>query len=94
MMQKNNFKGYFLSFAPQAKKELKKLEKNIAEKIDEKLKEMVKGAVNLDIIKMQGKEDTYRLRCGDYRIIFEVQDHIVTVLVVSIGHRKEVYRDH
>lgn len=34
----------------------------------------------------------WRYRVGDYRIIADLQDHILTVLVVRIGHRREVYR--
>lgn len=94
MMQKSSFKGYILTFTPQAKKELKKLEIGIAKKVDEKLNALVQGAINLDIKKMKGVEETYRLRLGDYRIIFEVHNHIVTVLVIGIAHRKEVYRDY
>lgn len=94
MIQKNSFKGFTLTFTPQATKEFKKLEINIAKKIDTKLQELVKDSSNLDIKKMQGIEQTYRLRCGDYRVIFEVNKNIVTILVISIAHRKEVYRDY
>jgi mRNA interferase RelE/StbE len=37
-------------------------------------------------------EEKYRLRCGVYRIIYEIQDEQVTVCVVRIRHRKDVYR--
>ncbi len=94
MTQKNNFKGYVITFAPQAEKEFKKLEPKIAKKVDEKLKDLIKGAPNLDIIKMKGAQETYRLRWGDYRVIFESKKHIVTILVISIAHRKEAYRDY
>lgn len=91
-MQKNNFAGYNIDFAPQAAKALKKLEQNIAKKVDEKLEELTKGAQNLDVIRMKGVEETYRLKFGDYRVIFEVKKRIITILVIDIAHRKEVYR--
>ena len=34
----------------------------------------------------------WRLRVGDYRVLYEIRDEIVTVLVLRIGHRREVYR--
>jgi len=34
----------------------------------------------------------YRIRCGDYRIVYTIQDHILLVLVIEVGHRKEIYR--
>ena len=42
--------------------------------------------------KLHGSEHTYRLRVNDYRIIYEIQQHIVTVQIVRIRHRKDVYR--
>lgn len=42
--------------------------------------------------KLSGAEK-YRLRCGVYRILYEIQDDILSVCVVKVGHRKDVYRD-
>jgi len=36
--------------------------------------------------------DKYRLRCGVYRILYEIQDDILVVCVVKVGHRRDVYR--
>ena len=36
--------------------------------------------------------DTYRLRVGDWRVIYTLQDAVLLVVVVQIGHRREVYR--
>ena len=41
--------------------------------------------------KLQGVEDLYRIRVGDYRVIYQIQDKALVVLVVKIGHRGEVY---
>ena len=43
-------------------------------------------------IKLQGGDELYRLRVGEYRIIYQIQDSILVVLVVQIGHRREIYR--
>jgi len=45
-----------------------------------------------DSVKLQGVDDLYRVRVGDYRILYQVQDAILVVLVVEIGHRREIYR--
>ncbi|MFP4069848.1 MAG: type II toxin-antitoxin system RelE family toxin [Opitutales bacterium] len=37
-------------------------------------------------------EEKYRIRIGDYRVLFKVNDLVVTVVVVKIGHRRDVYR--
>ena len=43
-------------------------------------------------LKLAGEPDLYRIRVGQYRIIYQVKDEMVTVLVLSIGHRREIYR--
>jgi mRNA interferase RelE/StbE len=42
--------------------------------------------------KMQGEDDLYRIRVGDHRIIYQIQDAVLLVLVVQIGNRREIYR--
>ena len=42
--------------------------------------------------KLSGSE-RYRLRCGVYRVLYEIQDDILVVCVVKVGHRKDVYRN-
>jgi len=43
-------------------------------------------------VKLAGAPDVYRIRVGDYRIIYQVKDAALIVLVLSIGHRGDVYR--
>ena len=42
--------------------------------------------------KLVGATDAYRLRVGDYRIAYQIGDDVLTVFVVRVGHRKDVYR--
>lgn len=42
--------------------------------------------------KLAGEESLYRLRSGDYRVLYTVKDTLLIVLVVKIGHRRDVYR--
>jgi mRNA interferase RelE/StbE len=42
--------------------------------------------------KLQGSDNLYRIRVSDYRVIYAIQDAVLIVLVVEIGHRREVYR--
>jgi mRNA interferase RelE/StbE len=41
---------------------------------------------------MQGAANLWRIRVGDYRIVYEIQDTQVLILVLRIGHRKDIYR--
>lgn len=45
-----------------------------------------------DAKKLAGSEDRYRIRVGNYRIIYEVEDSAILVLVIDIGHRRDIYR--
>ncbi len=42
--------------------------------------------------KLAGYEDRYRLRVGDYRVIYDITDKQLIILVVGVGHRREIYR--
>ena len=42
--------------------------------------------------KLSGYDDTYRIRCGVYRILYVIERKRVTIVVLKIGHRKDVYR--
>jgi mRNA interferase RelE/StbE len=45
-----------------------------------------------DIRKLEGPDNRYRLRVGDYRVIYEIIDGQLVILVVGVGHRREIYR--
>ena len=42
---------------------------------------------------MVGHDDRYRLRVGDYRVIYEIKDGHLIILIVGVGHRREIYRN-
>jgi mRNA interferase RelE/StbE len=42
--------------------------------------------------KLAGGDDRYRVRQGRYRIVYSIEDDVLTVVVVRVGHRKDVYR--
>ena len=48
--------------------------------------------LDADIKKLTGYADRYRLRVGDYRVIYEIADEQLIILIVGLGHRREAYR--
>jgi mRNA interferase RelE/StbE len=48
--------------------------------------------LDASIKKLAGYEDRYRLRVGDYRVIYGVMDGQLVILMVGVGHRREIYR--
>ncbi len=81
---------YTVEFLPSAGKALEKLEpsvrRRVASRIDRLASDPRDGA-----IKLRGTDAVWRARVGDYRILYQIFDDRVLVLVVKIGHRRDVY---
>jgi len=91
MTRENKFKNYTIKFKASAEKDLKKLDQTIQKSIHLKLQKLIHNPINLDVKKMQGTKNTYRIRDGRYRIIFEDHNHELIVLVIEIGLRGDIY---
>lgn len=86
---------YELKFLGRALQDLKKIDFPHQKIIKEKLLILAENPdiVKDNIKKLAGtKEDYYRLRVGNYRIIYEKRDTDLIILVIRIGHRREVYQ--
>lgn len=83
---------YEVEITPAAKRQIKKLTKSIQQLIVERLEELVENPRPPGVLKMEGEENLYRVRVGDYRIIYQVQDRMLLIVVVKVGHRGNVYR--
>lgn len=85
---------YKVEYTAQAVKQLKKLDKHTAALIYGWID---KNLVDCENPRLHGKGLTanrsgqWRYRIGDYRLIAEIQDEIITILLLNIGHRKEIY---
>ena len=73
----------------QAKKFLEKLDENTRERIKEKIKLLADNPFALPYRKIRGRENTYRIRIGDYRVIYSVRGHEVRIL--KIDKRERIY---
>ncbi len=83
-----------VNFTRKAKKELAKINKNDALKIKNKINQYIKTPLSIDITKLEGYSDYYRIRQGDYRIVFTVLEGKIKIMeIISIKHRREVYKD-
>lgn len=85
---------YTVRFTERAKKDLKKLDKHTAALI---LGWVRKNLENCEDPRTHGKGLTanrsgqWRYRIGDYRLLAEIEDDVVTILVLNVGHRKDIY---
>lgn len=83
---------FTVTISPAARRQIKKLERKTQERIIQRLRELTANPRPPDIKKMSGERDLYRARTGDYRIIYQIQDDELVILVLKAGHRREVYR--
>lgn len=81
---------YELVYSPAASKQLEKLERAIKERIVIALERLRIKPESRDIKKLMGMPG-YRLRVGDYRIIFDIERNKLLILVLTVGHRKNIY---
>lgn len=82
---------YKIELSRSAVKSLKKLPKHTSARIFAKIKLLATDPRPMDTKKLVGLP-SFRIRVGDYRVIYSIDDEIVTVLVVKVAHRREVYR--
>ena len=85
---------FHVEFTDQAKKQLKKMDKHTASLIVGWIRKNLEGCSNPRIIGkwlVANRSGQWRYRVGDYRLIAEIQDEKIIILIVSIGHRREIY---
>ena len=83
--------GYRVYFRQSVYKDLEKIPRKDLRAIIEKIGNLALDPRPHGCEKLSGKEQ-YRVRHGNYRIVYSIQDDDLTVWVVKVGHRKDVYR--
>ena len=84
--------AYKIEFTTAAKRQFDKLTPAMQRRLAETIDGLGEQPRPPQCTKLSGKE-LYRVRCGDYRIIYRIEDERLLVLVVKVGHRREVYRE-
>jgi mRNA interferase RelE/StbE len=82
---------YKIEIKKSAAKEIKKLPANDLKKVLKKIASLSGNPRPHDCLKLSADEK-YRIRCGIYRILYEIRDEILLIIVVKVAHRKDVYR--
>jgi len=83
---------YSIEFRPTVLKSLKRFSKRDLVRIKKKIEELGINLPTPNTTKMKGDNSFHKVRSGDYRIIYEIHDDRLVILVVKIGHRKDVYK--
>ena len=73
------------------RKELDRLPDDIVERIMTRLAGLETNPRPAAVKKLKGR-DAWRIRVGDYRVIYEIHDRVLQILVITVGHRRGIYR--
>ncbi len=84
--------AYAVEFSPNAEREFRKLAPEIQRRLSLHIDSLGQDPRRSGAKKLKGREDLWRIRVGDYRIVYEVRDRTLVVLVVRLAHRRDVYR--
>jgi len=85
-------KRYTIQVRRSATKELRRLPKKEVDKIAQLITKLAVNPRPAGCKKLQGEDNMWRLRSGNYRVLYTVDDGKVMIEVVSVRHRKDVYR--
>ena len=85
---------FSIQFRPAVLKNLKRFPKRDLVRIKKKIDELGSNLPDPNTTKMKGDNSFHKIRSGNYRIIYEIHNDTLIILVVKIGHRKDVYKNH
>ena len=84
--------NYRVEITPSAVRQLTGLPRPAQVRLDRKILRLEKHPRPRGAVKLAGAEDLYRIRVGDYRFIYRIDDRRRVVTIARIGHRRDVYR--
>jgi mRNA interferase RelE/StbE len=80
---------YRIEFAPLAQRQFKKLDRVVQNRLLQRIETLSSNPRPPGVKKLTDEENLYRIRIGEYRVIYQIRDWVLTVAVVKIGHRRE-----
>jgi mRNA interferase RelE/StbE len=83
--------SYHVILPKSVQKELDRMPDDMVSRVLARLKQLEANPRPPDVKKLKGRP-AWRIRVGDYRVIYEIHDRVLQVLVIAVGHRREVYR--
>ena len=85
--------SYEIKFSKGAKKQFSKLPLDVQERIQTKINDLAIEPRPNGVKKLQGDDNSYRIRVGDYRVVYELDDDFLIVTVIKVRHRSEIYKN-
>lgn len=83
---------YRILILPRAQRQIRDLPLQIKRRVTDAIDSLETNPRPAGVKKLKGAEELYRLRVGDYRVIYAIEENELLIIVVNTGHRREVYR--
>ena len=84
--------SYRVEITPQAARQIRSLPRDILKRIDAAILSLAENPRPANCLKLQDSDNAWRVRVGDYRVIYEIEDGVLRVVVIRVDHRSTVYR--
>jgi len=85
--------AYELLIERRAEKDIKKLDASLFSLVAKKIKSLSENTYPPGSRKLSGSQNDWRIRIGDYRVLYEIDTKAQTIKIMRVKHRREVYRD-
>jgi mRNA interferase RelE/StbE len=82
---------YLVEYTPAAARQIRKLNKTIQARLKAKIAMLSENPRPQGSKKLKGFENSYRIRVGDYRVIYKIHDDVLLVLIMKVGPRRDIY---
>jgi mRNA interferase RelE/StbE len=82
---------YTVEVKPSARRELEELPDNVLARVIRRLESLSRSPRPAGCKKLKGRKDLWRIRVGDWRVIYTIDDAVKLVSVTRVAHRREVY---
>lgn len=84
--------AYAVSVSSSAAKDIRALDEGVRRRVAKAIDALAKDPRPHGVEKLSGEEGIYRIRVGDYRVLYKISDRQLMVLVVRVRHRRDAYR--
>lgn len=84
---------YRVEVTPAAAREIRKLPNEVGVWVVKAIRELALAPRPAGVKKLEGLRQCYRIRRGIYRIVYTIEDNVLKIVIVTVGHRQEVYRN-
>lgn len=83
---------YRITLAPRAARALRKLDSHAQRRVQAVIEILAEDPCPPGAKKLVGGAGEWRVRSGDYRVVYEIDDGVLCILVLAVGHRRDIYR--